>query len=235
MTGGVFGSGGLCLFSHSSFSPLPSSALSSFTKRTGIYVKEEASLWLKKSLLNDSRIFDCSCPSFFSTTPGRRDLVTRTTPSLSASFSASTCLEKRTSHPSCHESHSTKHFSSCLSSLQASLFSFLNHVLLNSAFSSTFLSAPVPSPFRCMYTRRLPTTTKRGIDVLEMEIREIEDFTKWLEMRRVYGEKFPRFPYDVTLDDKIDALKEKYPLQEDRQEGLGEEYIKANKKNKNAS
>lgn len=60
--------------------------------------------------------------------------------------------------------------------------------------------------------------TERGIDVLEMDIREIEDFTKWLEMRRVYGEKFPRFPYDLTLDDKIDVLKEKYPLQKDRQD-----------------
>lgn len=55
--------------------------------------------------------------------------------------------------------------------------------------------------------------TQKGIDVLEMEIREIEDFTKWLEMRRVYGDKFPRFPYDVTLEDKIEALREKYPLE----------------------
>ncbi|CBZ50102.1 conserved hypothetical protein [Neospora caninum Liverpool] len=54
--------------------------------------------------------------------------------------------------------------------------------------------------------------TAAGVDVLEMEIREIEDVTRWLEMRNVYGEKFPRFPYDVTFEDKIEALKEKYPL-----------------------
>ncbi|EPR58514.1 hypothetical protein TGDOM2_222390 [Toxoplasma gondii GAB2-2007-GAL-DOM2] len=54
--------------------------------------------------------------------------------------------------------------------------------------------------------------TAQGVDVLEMEIREIEDVTRWLEMSNVYGEKFPRFPYDVTFQDKIEALKEKYPL-----------------------
>ncbi|KEP63075.1 UNVERIFIED_CONTAM: hypothetical protein HHA_222390 [Hammondia hammondi] len=54
--------------------------------------------------------------------------------------------------------------------------------------------------------------TAQGVDVLEMEIREIEDVTRWLEMSNVYGEKFPRFPYDVTFQDKIEVLKEKYPL-----------------------
>ncbi|PFH35347.1 hypothetical protein BESB_062340 [Besnoitia besnoiti] len=60
--------------------------------------------------------------------------------------------------------------------------------------------------------------TAQGVDVLEMEIREIEDATRWLEMRNVYGEKFPRFPYDVTLDDKVQELREKYPLVDKRDE-----------------
>eukprot|EP00386_Alphamonas_edax_P008412 GDKI01027604.1.p1 GENE.GDKI01027604.1~~GDKI01027604.1.p1 ORF type:complete len:138 (+),score=27.88 GDKI01027604.1:84-497(+) len=53
-----------------------------------------------------------------------------------------------------------------------------------------------------------------GVDVMRMEIHEVEDWVKWLEMRKVYGEKFPRFPFGLTLANKLEELKEKYPAKQ---------------------
>ncbi|CRH00914.1 conserved Plasmodium protein, unknown function [Plasmodium relictum] len=52
----------------------------------------------------------------------------------------------------------------------------------------------------------------KNINVHRMTVYEIECFTKWILMRKIYGNKFPRFPYEITFEDKIDELKEKYPL-----------------------
>lgn len=54
--------------------------------------------------------------------------------------------------------------------------------------------------------------TSAGVNVSRMSIHEIEDFVKWLEMRRVYGNQFPRFPYNSTLEGKVEELKERYPI-----------------------
>ncbi|KJP88130.1 hypothetical protein AK88_02247 [Plasmodium fragile] len=56
--------------------------------------------------------------------------------------------------------------------------------------------------------------TEKKINVYRMTVYEIECFTKWLQMRKLYGNQFPRFPYEVTFEDKINQLQEKYPLQE---------------------
>ncbi|ANQ08837.1 Uncharacterized protein PCOAH_00034580 [Plasmodium coatneyi] len=56
--------------------------------------------------------------------------------------------------------------------------------------------------------------TEKKINVCRMTVYEIECFTKWIQMRKLYGKQFPRFPYEVTFDDKINQLQEKYPLQE---------------------
>ncbi|KAI4837279.1 hypothetical protein MKS88_003749 [Plasmodium brasilianum] len=53
----------------------------------------------------------------------------------------------------------------------------------------------------------------KKINVHRMTVYEVECFTKWLLMRKIYGNKFPRFPYEITFEDKIEELKEKYPLQ----------------------
>ncbi|EUD68536.1 hypothetical protein C922_00935 [Plasmodium inui San Antonio 1] len=55
--------------------------------------------------------------------------------------------------------------------------------------------------------------TEKKINVCRMTVYEIECFTKWIQMRRLYGNQFPRFPYEVTFEDKINQLREKYPLQ----------------------
>ncbi|VWU52047.1 conserved protein, unknown function [Hepatocystis sp. ex Piliocolobus tephrosceles] len=54
--------------------------------------------------------------------------------------------------------------------------------------------------------------TSKNINVHRMTVYEIECFTKFLMMRKKYGDKFPQFPYEITLDDKIQELQEKYPL-----------------------
>ncbi|GFE53543.1 hypothetical protein BaOVIS_009470 [Babesia ovis] len=54
--------------------------------------------------------------------------------------------------------------------------------------------------------------TSEGIDVERMEAFEIEDFTRWLLMRKKYGPGYPRMPYDVTLDQKIAELRSRIPL-----------------------
>eukprot|EP00921_Rhytidocystis_pertsovi_P009632 GHVQ01015553.1.p1 GENE.GHVQ01015553.1~~GHVQ01015553.1.p1 ORF type:complete len:242 (-),score=38.67 GHVQ01015553.1:1281-2006(-) len=53
--------------------------------------------------------------------------------------------------------------------------------------------------------------TARGVDVRFMEVKEIEDFTKWIQTRKKYGKKFPQMPFG-TLEDKIEEYKEKHPL-----------------------
>lgn len=53
---------------------------------------------------------------------------------------------------------------------------------------------------------------KQNVNVYRMTVYEIECFTKWLQMRKLYGDKFPHFPYGVTFEDKIEQLKQKYPL-----------------------
>ncbi|SOV12633.1 conserved Apicomplexan protein, unknown function [Plasmodium sp. gorilla clade G2] len=52
----------------------------------------------------------------------------------------------------------------------------------------------------------------KNINVKRMTVYEIECFTKWLQMRKIYGNKYPAFPYEITFEDKIEELKEKYPL-----------------------
>ncbi|KYO01916.1 conserved Apicomplexan protein, unknown function [Plasmodium gaboni] len=52
----------------------------------------------------------------------------------------------------------------------------------------------------------------QNINVKRMTVYEIESFTKWLQMRKIYGNKYPAFPYEITFEDKIEELKEKYPL-----------------------
>ncbi|EDO08511.1 hypothetical protein BBOV_III009550 [Babesia bovis T2Bo] len=54
--------------------------------------------------------------------------------------------------------------------------------------------------------------TSQGVDVERMEAFEIEDFTRWLLMRKKYGPAYPRMPYDVTLEQKIEELKRRLPL-----------------------
>eukprot|EP00922_Rhytidocystis_sp_ex-Travisia-forbesii_P051508 GHVS01076432.1.p1 GENE.GHVS01076432.1~~GHVS01076432.1.p1 ORF type:complete len:239 (+),score=43.99 GHVS01076432.1:72-719(+) len=55
--------------------------------------------------------------------------------------------------------------------------------------------------------------SSRGVSVKEMEVRDIEDFTKWIQTRIKFGIKYPQFPYG-TLEDKINQFKLKYPLTE---------------------
>ncbi|CAC9696299.1 conserved Apicomplexan protein, unknown function [Plasmodium sp. DRC-Itaito] len=52
----------------------------------------------------------------------------------------------------------------------------------------------------------------QNVNVKRMTVYEIECFTKWLQMRKIYGNKYPAFPYEITFEDKIEELKEKYPL-----------------------
>ncbi|SBS85288.1 conserved Plasmodium protein, unknown function [Plasmodium ovale] len=68
---------------------------------------------------------------------------------------------------------------------------------------------PDYEPRREMYT----FLKSKKVNVRRMTVYEIECFTKWLLMRKLYGDKFPRFPYEITFDDKINELREKYPLQ----------------------
>ncbi|SCO68173.1 conserved Plasmodium protein, unknown function [Plasmodium vivax] len=56
--------------------------------------------------------------------------------------------------------------------------------------------------------------TEKKINVCRMSVYEIECFTKWIQMRKLYGNQFPRFPYEVTFEDKVNQLREKYPAQE---------------------
>ncbi|SOV74762.1 conserved Apicomplexan protein, unknown function [Plasmodium sp. gorilla clade G3] len=55
----------------------------------------------------------------------------------------------------------------------------------------------------------------QNVNVKRMTVYEIECFTKWLQMRKIYGNKYPAFPYEITFEDKIEELKEKYPLHKD--------------------
>ncbi|GAW81806.1 hypothetical protein, conserved [Plasmodium gonderi] len=52
---------------------------------------------------------------------------------------------------------------------------------------------------------------EKNINVHRMTVYEIECFTKWIQMRKLYGDQFPRFPYEVTFEDKINELRDKYP------------------------
>lgn len=54
--------------------------------------------------------------------------------------------------------------------------------------------------------------TERGVNVAKLEPYEIEDMTRWIQMRTLHGEKFPRLAHGITLEDKISQLKLKYPL-----------------------
>ncbi|CDR97423.1 hypothetical protein, conserved [Babesia bigemina] len=63
-------------------------------------------------------------------------------------------------------------------------------------------------PRREMFER----LTAEGIDVELMEAYEVEDFTRWLLMRKKYGPGYPRMPYDVTLEQKIEELRRRIPL-----------------------
>ncbi|CAD2108603.1 conserved Plasmodium protein, unknown function [Plasmodium vinckei] len=54
---------------------------------------------------------------------------------------------------------------------------------------------------------------KQNINVYRMTVYEIECFTKWILMRKIYGDKYPQFPYEITFEDKINQLKQKYPLE----------------------
>eukprot|EP00922_Rhytidocystis_sp_ex-Travisia-forbesii_P056857 GHVS01084120.1.p1 GENE.GHVS01084120.1~~GHVS01084120.1.p1 ORF type:complete len:164 (+),score=40.37 GHVS01084120.1:15-506(+) len=58
--------------------------------------------------------------------------------------------------------------------------------------------------------------TQRGVAVEFMQVREIEDFTKWVQTRIQFGIKYPQFPYG-TLEDKVDEYKQKYPMPQQRQ------------------
>ncbi|SCM23710.1 conserved Plasmodium protein, unknown function [Plasmodium chabaudi chabaudi] len=53
----------------------------------------------------------------------------------------------------------------------------------------------------------------QNINVYRMTVYEIECFTKWILMRKIYGDKYPQFPYEITFEDKINQLKQKYPLE----------------------
>ncbi|CDU18915.1 hypothetical protein YYC_05111 [Plasmodium yoelii 17X] len=53
----------------------------------------------------------------------------------------------------------------------------------------------------------------KNINVYRMTVYEIECFTKWILMRKIYGDKYPQFPYEITFEDKINQLKQKYPLE----------------------
>ncbi|CAG25037.1 hypothetical protein PFAG_01452 [Plasmodium falciparum Santa Lucia] len=55
----------------------------------------------------------------------------------------------------------------------------------------------------------------QNVNVKRMTVYEIECFTKWLQMRKIYGNKYPAFPYEIKFEDKIEELKEKYPLHKD--------------------
>ncbi|GBE58565.1 hypothetical protein, conserved [Babesia ovata] len=73
-----------------------------------------------------------------------------------------------------------------------------------------YVRGEVPNypPRREMFER----LTAEGIDVELMEAYEIEDFTRWLLMRKKYGPAYPRMPYDVTLEQKIEELRRRIPL-----------------------
>ncbi|KAK1932996.1 hypothetical protein X943_001770 [Babesia divergens] len=80
----------------------------------------------------------------------------------------------------------------------------------NSSWWSLYVRGEVPDypPRREMFDR----LTAEGVDVERMEAYEIEDFTRWLLMRKKYGDAYPKMPYDVTLEQKISELKRRIPL-----------------------
>lgn len=54
--------------------------------------------------------------------------------------------------------------------------------------------------------------TAEGICVQAMSRAEVSQATLWLQQRALYGDPFPQFPNDISLQDKLQSLKEKYPL-----------------------
>lgn len=53
-----------------------------------------------------------------------------------------------------------------------------------------------------------------GVNAFAMELRELNKWEKWIEQRRVYGERFPVFPFDVTLEDKLRDARKRHPLRD---------------------
>ncbi|KAK1445160.1 hypothetical protein BgAZ_110660 [Babesia gibsoni] len=80
----------------------------------------------------------------------------------------------------------------------------------NNSWWSLYVRGKVPDypPRREMYEK----LTEEGIDVELMEAFEVEDFTRWLLMRKKYGPNYPKMPYNVTLEQKIEELKKRIPL-----------------------
>ncbi|AFZ81706.1 hypothetical protein BEWA_011240 [Theileria equi strain WA] len=83
----------------------------------------------------------------------------------------------------------------------------------NQSWWSLYVRGEVPDypPRKKMFEK----LTSEGIDVESMETFEVEDFTRWLLMREIHGKKYPKFPYDIRLEDKIEDLKNRIPLKHD--------------------